>query len=114
MSKYNLLLDVYNSHQCGLLDIPGLLPFYAFFSKLYMTGKSGEISINYKFEFISSNETYPNYNSTDEVNNIYTPQKGESLFSIANKFNIPFDDIFKKNPNIYSPFYLDSDQKVIL
>lgn len=119
IDQYNTLLDVFNSKEIGLLYLPKIKPFYTYFSKLSMTGEAGPLSIFYSFQFISCNPNY-SYSSyylqsqNQTTPNIYTAKSGDSLYSIANKFNISIDDILSKNKSIASPFNLPKDQLVEL
>lgn len=91
--QYLRLYQEFLNPKEGLLQLPGLSPFPAFFTSLSFTGKAGSQSLSYTFEFCEK----PQLQSLE--NGISTPEyhiasEGETLWEIAAQYLMSVEELY--------------------
>lgn len=96
----------------GLLLLPGLEPFYAFFESLELLDEPSDRLIKYSFSFCE--DTSAKHFETQTPKSC-TAKAGETLWDISYENNIAIEELLGKNPNIMRPdLPLNSGEVIIL
>ena len=94
----------------GVLSISGLPSVIAIFSKLELLCEPKENVISYSFEFLeSSTEDKPLYKVLYHI-----ASDGESLWDVANIYDIPIETLSSLNKNYMRPDSVKAGDRVIL
>lgn len=113
IEKFNELSNLSLENKSGLLFIPGIEPFKAFFKSLKMTADPMPNLISYSFEFWEDTAA-----ETVEFKNLsptyHVVLQGETLWDIARKYNTTAYNLITLNPDIKRPNMLLVGQKVML
>lgn len=84
----------------GLLLLPGIEPFYAFFESLELLDEPSDSLIRYSFSFCEDTSAKHFEVQTPKS---YTARNGETLWDISYKNNIAVEELLDKNPDIMRP-----------
>lgn len=91
-TQYLQLQQVFSDPGEGLLQLPGLSPFPAFFTALSLTGRAGVQSLSYSFEFCEK----PQFQIPDSPVSspqYHTAREGETLWDIAAQHSLGVADL---------------------
>lgn len=110
--QFNVLFSVFKQGGAGYLSLPGLDTFLAVFKRLELVGNSTPNVLNYSFEFWE--DSRPSTATTELCDEFYTALEGDSLWSIAAKFDVPVETLLELNPSIKNPKQLAAGKKVKL
>ena len=91
--RYELLKKIFGNKKRGLLTLPGMKPFYAYFTSLSLQGDDTPEVLRYKFEFIRDTKK-------SRGKRFHICKEGESLFEIANLYNADLTGMVKLNPHL--------------
>ncbi|MCR5652878.1 MAG: LysM peptidoglycan-binding domain-containing protein [Ruminococcus sp.] len=95
--KYIKLFKLKEQSGSGVLSLPGIKPFYAFFQSLEFSADPTPELITYKFVFRENSSKNRNSLVPEKY---YTVQNGEDLWDISYKFNVPIETLTELNPDI--------------
>lgn len=84
----------------GLLLLPGIEPFYAFFESLELLDEPSDSLIKYSFSFCEDTSVK---HFEVQMPKSCTAEDGETLWDISYKNNITVEELLDKNPNIMRP-----------
>lgn len=112
IEQFNSLFTLFKQGGQGYLSLPGMDSFLAIFKELNLIELSMTNIVNYSFEFWED----LNFNSLnlDIQNQFYTILDGDSLWTIASKFDISIETLLALNSNIKKPNQLVIGEKVRL
>ena len=93
----------------GLLQLPGLSPFWAVMDALELEGVSGRDLVRYGFSFTewTAQETYAG-------TGVHWAQEGESLWDYGARWNRPVEELVACNPHISDIDWLQQGEKVVV
>lgn len=117
LNQFNQLSKLYTeSSLSGKLLIPPIEPINAYFCELYITEQSNPEIIAYKFKFIEdTNNIIQNIkNNHTKSNRAYYLKNNETLWDVANKFNISIDYVLNLNKNLSNPYDVEPNLKVLV
>ena len=112
MAQFESLFLAFKQGGAGYLSLPGMDSFLALFKDLKLTGTSMPNVVNYNFEFWEDLST--NATELDFQGDFYTVSEGDTLWSIAAKFDASIDTLLALNPTVKSPNQLNAGEKVRL
>lgn len=112
MAQFENLFLVFKQGGAGYLSLPDIGSFLALFKDLKLTGNSMPNVVNYSFEFWE--ELTARAIGADLQDNFYTALEGDTLWSIAAKFDVSIDTLLALNPTVKSPNQLNAGEKVRL
>lgn len=112
IEQFDSLFFVFKQGGRGYLSLPGMDSFLAVFKELKLVGNSMPNVLTYKFEFWE--ELTSDMTDLDLREDFYTVLDGDTLWSIAAKFDIPVETLLALNTNIKSPNQLVPGEKVRL
>ena len=112
IEQFDSLFFVFKQGGRGYLSLPGMDSFLAAFKELKLVGNSMPNVLTYSFEFWE--ELTSNMTDLDLREDFYTVMDGDTLWSIAAKFEIPVETLLALNTNIKSPNQLVPGEKVRL
>lgn len=81
----------------GILSLPGIKPFYAFFVSLEFAADPTPELITYKFVF---REDCARQSKLAIPERYYTTEQNEDLWDVSYKFNVPVETLAALNPEI--------------
>ena len=110
--QFNVLFSVFKQGGAGYLSLPGLDAFLAVFKRLELVGNSTPNVLNYSFEFWE--DVVSPVGNSELHDEFYTVLAGDSLWSIAAKFDVPVETLLELNPSIKNPKQLAVGKKVKL
>lgn len=117
LTQFNQLSNLFSESSLpGKLLIPPIEPINAYFCELAITNQSNPEIIPYKFKFIEdTTNAIGNFNNNPTQNNkFYYLKNNETLWDVANKFNINIDSILNLNPNLSNPYDVKPNLKVLI
>lgn len=94
--QYKSLEEVFRKGEKGVLTLPGLSPFYAYFDKLSLKLKPTATLITYSFSFTQVKEQMVAETAPKTV----TISKNCTLFDIANEYSVDIEKLVELNKNI--------------
>ena len=97
--KYIRLFKLKEESGSGILSLPNMKPFYAYFTNLEFSADPTPELITYKFVF---REDSSEQRTVLVPQKIYNPENGEDLWDISHKFNVPVETLVSINPDIKS------------
>lgn len=97
--KFVKLFSLKEESGSGILSLPGIKPFYAFFESLEYSADPTPELISYKFVF---REDCSRQKNMLVANKFYTLESGEDLWDVSYKFSIPIEKLVKLNPELNS------------
>ncbi|MBR1731216.1 MAG: LysM peptidoglycan-binding domain-containing protein, partial [Ruminococcus sp.] len=97
--KFLKLFKVKEQSGSGILCLPNIKPFYAFFSGLEFSADPTPELISYKFVF---REDSSKQESLLVPESCYITDEGEDLWDVAYRFNVPIETLVKLNPELRS------------
>ena len=112
IEQFDSLFFVFKQGGRGYLSLPGMDSFLAVFKELKLVGNSMPNVLTYNFEFWE--ELTSDMTDLDLREDFYTVLDGDTLWSIAAKFDIPVETLLALNTNIKSPNQLVPGEKVRL
>lgn len=106
--QYNRLVNLRNQQGSGILTLPDIKPFYAFFRTIELVCEPSPDMVSYKFEFVEDlsarkSETSEFYHRVSE---------GETLWDIAYRYDVDIDRLVQLNPWIKRIDELEAEKKV--
>ncbi len=109
--QFERLRDVFLEGGPGLLLLPGLEPFYAFFEKLELLEEPSDELVRYGFVFCEDTSAK---HFEDSPKRSHTASEGETLWDISFKYSVPVETLLDKNPGIMRPDAVLNAGEVIL
>ena len=110
LEEYEGLCALFERGRKGLLTLPFMKPFYAYFTDLSLVGEATPDLITYTFEFTQAE----NSEYLGRGDSAVYAEKCETLFDIAYREGVTVDELVRLNPQIKRPDELNSGQEVRL
>ncbi len=109
MALWQALQEVFALPGPGLLQLPGVAPFWALMDSLELIGAQGRDLIRYSFSFVEwdSKEAYSGSGTR-------CAKAGESLWNYANQWGISMEVLVKANPGIRDSCDLQEGEWVVI
>lgn len=109
MTSWEGLQQAFSQKGPGLLQLPGLTPFWAVMDGLSLIGAQGKDLVRYTFSFTEwkSQQPFPG-------TGVYEAQAGESLWEYAWKWGRSVEELVKANPQIRDIDDLQQGEKVVI
>ena len=104
---YEALQELFRNKKRGLLTLPGMKPFYAYFTALSVSGDETPEVLRYKFEFVRDTKK-------SGKKKFHICKEGESLFDVADMYNVALMSLVKLNPQLKSADGLKKGERVAL
>ncbi len=109
IEQYAELRALYMKGGEGVLSLPGLMPFKAFFTKLVAGADVTPDRISYSFEFTEESSERP-----DTLPELHTVKEGETLYDIAFEYGVKTEKLLMINPDIKRPDELEKGHRLRL
>ena len=109
METWNGLQAAFSQRGPGILQLPGVEPFWALMDSLELIGAQGKDLVRYAFSF-----TEWDAQSDFLGSGTYLAQEGESLWDYANRWGIPIETLVGANPHIRDICDLKEGEKVVI
>ncbi len=93
----------------GLLQLPGVEPFWALMDSLELVGAQGKDLVRYTFSF-----TEWEGRAAYAGSGTYCAQAGESLWQYSNRWGLSIEKLVEANPHIRDICALEEGEKVML
>ena len=107
--KFMKLFQLKEQSGSGILSLPNIKPFYAYFSSLEFSADPTPKLITYKFVF---KEDSLKQGPSASPEKFYYTQEGEDLWDISYKFNVPVETLVELNPELNSVNEIEQGTKV--
>ena len=95
--KYIRLFKLKEESGSGILSLPNMKPFYAYFASLEFSADPTPELITYKFVFKEDNSKQRDIVVPEKY---YYPENEEDLWDISYKFKVPVETLVSLNPDI--------------
>lgn len=112
IDQYGALFGVFKQGGSGYLSLPGMESFLAVFKELEITGTYLPNCLNYGFEFWE--DLTQSTTTITSQENFYIVLEGDTLWSIAARFDVSVEQLLMLNKNIKNPNQLELGEKVRL
>lgn len=109
LERYEELMNLFERGRKGLLTIPFMSPFYAYFNDLTLKGEATPDLITYTFEFTEAQSKISRGTQRE-----YVPKSGETLFDIAYDQGVSVEELVRLNPQVKRPDELREGEAVRL
>ncbi len=96
LRKFNELVKLQSEAKSGILSLPNIKPFYAYFKKIELICEPSPQVITYRFEFVEDSER----NSFVKENYYHTVSDGETLWDISYKYKVDIQTLVDLNPEV--------------
>ena len=108
IEQYKKIRKLFFEKKKGVLTLPGLPSFVAYFTKLSVEGQPTPDVLVYSFEFVQAKKE-------GEISpSEYVCKDGETLFDIAYECGVSVDELVRLNPQIRRPDTLEAGECVNL
>ncbi|MBQ8000816.1 MAG: LysM peptidoglycan-binding domain-containing protein [Ruminococcus sp.] len=108
--EFQRLCDLFERGKRGLLTLPFMAPFYAYFTDLSLTGEPTPELITYTFEFTQAENSEYALTADGEA----VVKESETLFDIAYRCGVDVEELVRLNPQIKRPDELTAGEVVRL
>lgn len=110
IEQFNSLCRLYSSKNKGILSIGGIPSFEAYFTRLELLCEPKNNILTYSFQFseCSSKE------KRDTQINYYIAEKGDTLWDVSYKCNVPIETLAKLNLKYKRPDSVQEGDRVII
>lgn len=110
-AEFQKLYEIFETGQAGELIFSGSQPLKALMTKLTKNLDSYEDVVFYEFEFVEVPKLKKMKNAWQSE---YIIKDGETLWHVANYFNISIEFLMELNEHISNPFNVKKGDKVII
>ena len=111
IEQYEELLRLQTSGKRSKLVLPRMQPLYAFLKEVSVKAQPTEDVLSYRFTFVEAQS--PRQGRRGAVSYV-TVSQGESLWDIANMYDVPIEQLTENNPQIPYINSLDEGERVAL
>ncbi len=108
IDKFNKLLALQNQSNSGILSLPDVAPFYAFFKSVELSCDPTPDLITYKFEFVEDLSFGP----SDGEKRYHTVENDETLWDISHKYKVEIEKLVALNPELSRVDELKKESRV--
>lgn len=109
MENWNELQAAFSKKGPGMLQLPGVPPFWAWMDSLELIGAQGKNLVRYAFSF-----TEWEGKAAFSGSGVYTAQAGESLWDYASRWGCSMEELIQKNPHIRDICDLKEGERVVI
>lgn len=109
MEDWNSLQQTFSQKGPGILQLPGVEPFWALMDSLELIGAQGKDLVRYAFSFTEW-EAQPVFSGSG----VYLAQAGESLWDYANRWGMAVEELVAVNPHVQDIGNLKEGEQVIV
>lgn len=109
MENWNGLQAAFFQKGPGMLQLPGVPPFWAWMDSLELIGAQGKNLVRYAFSF-----TEWEGKAAFSGSGVYTAQAGESLWDYASRWGCSMEELIQKNPHIRDICDLKEGERVVI
>ena len=96
ISKFAELVVLQNQSDSGILSLPDVAPFYAFFKSVELSCDPTPELITYKFEFVEDLSR----GRTDIEKRYHTVAEDETLWDISYRYGVKIEELVELNPEL--------------
>lgn len=109
MEVWNQLQATFAQRGPGILQLPGVAPFWALMDSLELIGAQGKDLVRYAF-------TFTEWDAQGEFlgSGVYVAQGGESLWDYANRWGLSIEVLVKANPQMQDICNMKEGEKVVI
>ena len=108
IERYRALEKLFESVKKGVLTLPGMPPFEAYFTRLEAEGQSAPNVLVYSVEFISAD------NEQKDRKEFCICRSNDTLFDVAYEYDVAVEELVRLNPHIKRPDMLADGERVRL
>jgi hypothetical protein len=112
-SQFDALWKIFRENKSGVLSIPEFAVMNGEFYSLEITGEPTDKMISYSFTFIEVMDKDRESREKSPAT-IHNTLQGQSLWTIANIYNLDVEALLSLNPQIKHPFDIEEGDKVKL
>ena len=109
MDSWNGLQQAFAQPGPGILQLPGVAPFWALMDSLELIGAQGKDLVRYSFSFTEWDAQGQFLGS-----GTYFARAGESLWDYANRWGVPIETLVAANPHIRDIGQLEEGAKEVI
>ena len=109
MEDWNGLQAAFAQKGPGILQLPGVTPFWALMDSLELVGSQGQDLVRYTFSFTEWG-AQPEFSGSGR----YRAKAGQSLWDYANQWGIPVEELVARNPQIQDIGQLKEGEEVLV
>ena len=109
MEQWDKLQAAFAQKGPGILQLPGVTPFWALMDSLELIGAQGKDLVRYGFSFTEW-EGQPAYSGSGR----YRACQGESLWDYANRWGVSVEELVALNPHIRDICELQEGEEVLV
>lgn len=96
LDQYKALEKLQGEKGSGILSLPNMKPFYAYFKSIGLACDPTPKLVTYKFVFVEDNSGQNNFSRQI----FHKVEKGETLWDIAYKYKVDIEKLVSLNPQI--------------
>ena len=104
--QYKAIEKLFERNRAGVLTLPGMKPFFAYFTGLSVQGSEAKGVLRYKFEFTRDRA------GRKDTERFHICKEGESLFDIAYEYETHVEKLAALNPQLKRPDNLKEGERV--
>ena len=106
IEQYEELERLFKKCRKGILTLPGMKPFEAYFTKLSVKGDPAPDKLCYEFEFVRDRR------GKGKEKRYHICKEGETLFDISYDYSVDRDNLARLNPQLCRADALKKGQRV--
>lgn len=109
MKSWSSLQAAFAQQGPGILQLPGVEPFWALMDSLELIGAQGKDLVRYAFSFTEWDAQGQFFGS-----GVYEAGAGDSLWDYANRWGLSIEALVEANPQVQDICHLKEGEKVVI
>ncbi len=107
--RFMKLFSLKEQNGSGILSLPGIKPFYAFFASLEFSADPTPELISYRFVFREDGSKPALF---EKAERFYIIKDGEDLWDVAHRFNVPIETLAGLNPELKHVNFIEEGTRI--